>query len=396
MKKITLLLLAFAFFFACEETSESIKPIDEQSVREDEDILLPRPILPDVTPTVFLQVQNLNVPFGTGITVVYTAAGTSSISLYLERRRKRQYPFGLTNQYFNGVPETQKIFLETLEFTNDVNSGTVIINQPSNIYYDNNYEIKAYDNSGNDLLATSNQFTIGNHGLSLATVNSSTKFYENSPGGLVSYSSNMDPYTLMIIEVNRPGEKIKKFLTNNISSDYQVYGFTTRNNWGGYKLIGKLSDLKAGDINDVLFPPLTNIFSNTDYIIKIYPYGYSNISDKVSNIEFVESKTEWNTPQTPYLTNKSYSAISNNLTMDSSYPSSHPYGKLRYDLYLNGKFYKVLSGPTTNGYTLHIPLLKLYNPSPYATWRVKATYVDNRGYMSNISSMIYINSSWLN
>ncbi|WP_436516569.1 hypothetical protein [Ekhidna sp. To15] len=395
MKKITLLFLALIFCFSCEETAENIKPIDEKSSLEDESIHLLRPRLPGAEATVFLQVQNLNVPFGTGITVVYTAAGTSRIRLYLERRRVRQYPFGLTSHYFSGVPETQKVFLQTLEFTNDVNSGTVIINQPPNIYYDNNYVIKAYDNSNSVLLATSNQFTIGNHGLSLATVNSSTKFYENSPG-LVNYSSNMDPYTLMIIEINRPGEKIKRFVTNNISSDFQIYGFTSRNYWGGISLIGKLSDLKAGDINDVLFPPLTNIFSNTDYIIKIYPYGYSNISDQISNIEFVESKTEWNTPQTPYLTQKTYSAISNNLFMDSRHPATHPYGKLRYDLYLNGKFYKVLSGPTTNGYSLHLPLLKYYNSSPYAIWRVKATYVDSNGYMSNISSMIYINPSWLN
>lgn len=396
MKKLTLLLLAIVFCFGCEENDVNIKPVDENALIAGEDDLILRPVRPGTSPTVFIQVQNLNVPFGQAITVVYTAAGTSKIKLYLERRRIRQYPFGLASHYFNGIQSTQKVFLQNLEFNDDVNSGTVLINQPSNTYYDNNYVIRAYNYSDNALLATSNEFTIGNHGLSITPIYASKKFYENSSPGLIRYTSNMDPTTLMIIEINRPNEKIKRFVTNNINSDFQVYGFTTRNYWGGYRLVGKLSDLRARDINDVLYPPPTNTFSHKDYIIKIYPYGYSNIEAQISNVEFVENKTEWNTPQTPYLTTQTYSSLTNNLFVDSRYSDNHANGKLRYDLYLNGKFYRVLSGSTANGYSLHLPLLNYYNSSPYAIWRIKATKVSNTGYMTNTSSMIYINSSWLN
>lgn len=390
MKKITLLTIGLLIMLGCSEDANEITLKDEQSIILDKPIL----IKPQPDPnegTVYLQVQNLEVGFNDNITIVYTAANISSIRLYLERRRERSYPFAV-NQYFNGVEPVDKKFLQTVTFTNEVNSGTLSLALPANVFYDNNYQVKAYNAAETQVLATSNNFTIGTPNLTINTVNSREKFYENSPG-LITYSSNMDPHTLMIIEIKRPGERIKRFVTNAIPSDYQVYGFNHRSIWSGYSLIGKLSNLRAGDINNTLYPPTTNIFSQDDYIIRIYPYGYSGISDSVTGLEFIESKTEWNTPQTPYLVKKTRNATNKTLKLE---PFGFPYNKLRYDLYLNGKFVKVLSASTSNPYTLQLSSLKNINSSPYAIWRVRATFVEpGTGYMGSVMSMVYISNSWL-
>ncbi|MGB3466075.1 MAG: hypothetical protein WBA74_12430, partial [Cyclobacteriaceae bacterium] len=77
-------------------------------------------------------------------------------------------------------------------------------------------------------------------------------------------------------------------------------------------------------------------------------------------------------------------------------PFGFPYSQLRYDLYLNGRFVKVLSGSTSNPYVLQLSSLKNINSSPYAIWRVKATWVQpSTGYMGDVSSMIYISNQWL-
>ncbi|MGB3463998.1 MAG: hypothetical protein WBA74_01955, partial [Cyclobacteriaceae bacterium] len=286
MKKLTLLTMALLIILGCNEDVSEINLEEQQSIVLNE----PVPIRPQPNQgTVFLQVQNLEVGFNDNITLVYTAANVSSIKLYLERNRIRSYPFA-TSQYFNNVAAVDKKFLQTVTFTNNVNSGTLSVSLPANVYYDNNYRIRAYNASGTQVLATSNVFTIGTPGLTISAVNNSKKKYENSPG-LINYSSNMDPHTLMIIEIKRPNELIKRFVTNAISSDFQVYGFNHRTLWSSYSVIGKLSHMKPGNINNVLYPPLTNVFSQKDYIIRIYPYGYSGISASMSGFEFVESKT---------------------------------------------------------------------------------------------------------
>jgi len=350
MKNLFKILFVALILFGCEEE------INVENDLKDEASRRPVPIdyngLQRDNQLVSIQIQASKFEFGEEIEVAYAASNVERIEIFLKRRRNKLFYNSIMNSYFdsrnNNSKPDQIIHLGTITLSGPVGSGIVEFQQPNNLYYDNSYILEARVEG--ILLSETSNFEIGSPNLTLIDPPNNSTITEQQKD-IIKFSSNMDPSAFMIIEIIS-GTKVKKrFISNNISDSRQTWEVKGLFNVHSGSLVGKLSSLNLSYMNSELALPPADFFSGK-YDIKIYPYGYSNISSKKTNINLIEEKY---TASDPIISNFigefTVPTIGNTCLFNGYHTYSGRHLGIgtanynwfpRFDLYKNGQWFKRL------------------------------------------------------